>query len=530
MKRAVSLFLSILMVWGIFFAVPQVAKAAESNVISKENPAVVIRTSFATGKYSEGWGGVFEAVQTKDKDGFVLYDIVIWEDRINLYKFPNNLEMNEKQGFDTGLLTETGGTKKYVKWRESFCLKSVKCKNTDDISKCSGTMKKAYIEFFKIVNKRSPSTNVVLKYSGHGNLGFCGCMDVEDSKSTLKKGVEIFGQRFSLIDFGTNCQTSNTSFFNVYHSFTDYMLTSQFDHGGIEMDEWDYEEFEKYNVDSQYANVFKIGKTVKDAGKSIVNTNAKYWKLCKKSIKKGKHKQSMTLTDCTAYQPLAAEYNKLNGAVGGKDMYAVILKQGGSKLKKLYKNFVIHYKDNNSKSEYFKWDSKSYGVTAGLVVPTVKLSKTSYTYNGNERKPTVSLSNTNGYLYDYKLSYDSGRKNVGEYNVWVNFESSTGMVRKTFTIKPKSTSITSLKAQNDGFKLKWNKRTTQVTGYQIRYSTSSKFSSYKDLEIKKDTTTSKTVKELKNKKKYYVKIRTYKTVDGKKIYSSWSKTKSVKTK
>ncbi len=528
MKRIISVIMSLVLTFGMLLTAPQVAVAADSNVISKKNPAVVIRTSFATGKYSEGWGGVFEAVQTKDKEGFILYDIIIWEDRINLYKFPNNLEKNEDQGFDTGLLTEKGGTEKYIKWRESFCLKSVKCKNTDIISKCSGTMKNAYIEFFKIVKKSSPSTNVILKYSGHGNLGFCGCMDVDDTKATLKKGVEIFGQTFSLIDFGTNCQTSNTGFFNVYHSFTDYMLTSQFDYGGIQMDEWDYEEFEKYNVDSQYANVFQIGKTVKDAAKSIVNTNAKYWKLCKKSIKKGKHKQSMTLTDCTAYQALVAEYNKLSGAVNG-DMYAVILKKGNSKLKKLYKNFVIHYKDNNSKSKYFKWDSKSYGVTAGLTVPTVKLSKTSYTYNGKKQKPTVSLSNTNGYLYDYELSYDSGRKNVGEYNVWVNFDSGTGMVRKTFTIKPKSTSITSLKGQNDGFKLKWSKRTTQVTGYEIRYSTSSKFSSYKDIQVKKGTT-SKTVKELKNKKKYYVKIRTYKTVKGKKIYSSWSKVKSVKTK
>lgn len=530
MKKIISIILSFVLTFGVLLTAPQVAVAADSNVITKKNPAVVIRTSFATGKYGKGQGGVFQAVQIKEKDGFVLYDIVIWEDRINLYKFPNKLEMNEEQGYRSVSINQTEEMKNYVKWRESFCLKSVKCKNTDDMSKCSSTMKKAYIEFFKIVKKRSPSTNIILKYSGHGNIGFCGCMNVEDSKATLKKGVEIFGQKFSLIDFGTNCQTSSTSFFNVYHSFTDYMLTSQFDHGGIQMDKWDSEEFDKYNVDSQYANVFKIGKTVKDAGKSIVNTNAKFWKLCKKSIKKGKHKQSMTLTDCSAYQALAAEYSKLRGDMGGKDMYAMILKHGGSKLKKLYKNFVIHYKDNNSKSEYFKWDSKAYGVTATLIVPTVKLSKTSYTYNGKKISPRVSFSNTNGYLPNYKLSYDSDRKNVGEHNVWIDFEAGTGMVMKTFTIQPKSTSITSLNAQNNGFKLKWSKRTTQVTGYQIRYSTSSKFSSYKNIEIKKDTTISNTVKKLKNKKKYYVKIRTYKTVDGKKYYSSWSKVKSVKTK
>lgn len=39
-----------------------------------------------------------------------------------------------------------------------------------------------------------------------------------------------------------------------------------------------------------------------------------------------------------------------------------------------------------------------------------------------------------------------------------------------------------------------------------------------------------TVKKLKAKRAYYVQIRTYKTVDGKKLYSSWSKMKKVKTK
>ena len=38
----------------------------------------------------------------------------------------------------------------------------------------------------------------------------------------------------------------------------------------------------------------------------------------------------------------------------------------------------------------------------------------------------------------------------------------------------------------------------------------------------------KTIKAAK--KKYYVRVRTYKTVNGKKVYSSWSKVKSVKTK
>ena len=45
---------------------------------------------------------------------------------------------------------------------------------------------------------------------------------------------------------------------------------------------------------------------------------------------------------------------------------------------------------------------------------------------------------------------------------------------------------------------------------------------------KPKTVSPKTIKAAK--KKYYARIRTYKIVNGKKVYSSWSKVKSVKTK
>ena len=73
-------------------------------------------------------------------------------------------------------------------------------------------------------------------------------MNVEDTKATLNKGVSVFGNKFALIDFGTNCQTSNTDFLNVYYPFTNYMLASQFNYGGFSMDEWDYSVFEKNNI------------------------------------------------------------------------------------------------------------------------------------------------------------------------------------------------------------------------------------------------------------------------------------------
>ena len=103
--------------------------------------------------------------------------------------------------------------------------------------------------------------------------------------------------------------------------------------------------------------------------------------------------------------------------------------------------------------------------------------------------------------------------------------------------KPKATTIKKLKKGKKSFKVTW-KKISKVKGYQIQYCTSKKFKkkvkgkkqTLKSITVKGAKKTSKTVKKLKAKKTYYVRVRTYKTDKGKKIYSKWSKVKSVKTK
>lgn len=164
----------------------------------------------------------------------------------------------------------------------------------------------------------------------------------------------------------------------------------------------------------------------------------------------------------------------------------------------------------------------------------IRLSATSYTYNGKVRKPSVTVKDRAGNKIstaNYTVSYAKGLKNVGSYVVTIKFKGNySGTVKKTFTINPKSTSISGLAAGKKKFTVKWKKQATQTTGYQIQYSTSSKFKSAKTVTVSKNTTTSKVISKLKAKKKYYVRIRTYKTVSGKKYFSGWSSAKSVKTK
>lgn len=102
--------------------------------------------------------------------------------------------------------------------------------------------------------------------------------------------------------------------------------------------------------------------------------------------------------------------------------------------------------------------------------------------------------------------------------------------KNTETVKPKKTSIKKLSKGKKKFTVTWAK-VSGVKGYQIQYSSDKKFKkNNKSVTVTKQKTTKATVKKLKSKKMYYVRVRTYKTVNGKKIYSSWSKVKSVKTK
>ena len=168
-----------------------------------------------------------------------------------------------------------------------------------------------------------------------------------------------------------------------------------------------------------------------------------------------------------------------------------------------------------------------------------KLKATSLTYNGKVRTPKVIVKDRTGKTLvkntDYTVSYAKGRKYVGKYAVKITFKGKySGTKTLYFTIKPKATSISSLKAGSKKFTVKWKKQATQTTGYQVQYSASSKFSKAKTVTVGKNTTVSKKISKLSGKKKYYVRVRTYKTVkiNGKsiRIYSGWSKAKTVTTK
>ncbi|MFR6567023.1 MAG: hypothetical protein ACLURP_06560 [Ruminococcus sp.] len=99
----------------------------------------------------------------------------------------------------------------------------------------------------------------------------------------------------------------------------------------------------------------------------------------------------------------------------------------------------------------------------------------------------------------------------------------------TITVRPLNTTGVNLKPGRKGqVKVSW-KSVKSISGYQIQYSTSANMKKAKSV-MAKSSAKNVILKKLSSKKNCYVRIRTYKTVKGKKYYSGWSTVKNVKTR
>lgn len=166
-------------------------------------------------------------------------------------------------------------------------------------------------------------------------------------------------------------------------------------------------------------------------------------------------------------------------------------------------------------------------VESSITPEMVKLSQTSYTYNGKARKPEVAVEGVpeENYIVSYKNNVKVGTASViveGIGNV-------TGRVEKTFEINYDRPARVTLQAPTTGnshyVKVRWKK--TDCDGYQIRYSTSKTFKTYKTVYVKDGDAVSKTIKGLTKGKRYYVKVRAYNLYEGKRVYGSLSTWRSV---
>lgn len=188
----------------------------------------------------------------------------------------------------------------------------------------------------------------------------------------------------------------------------------------------------------------------------------------------------------------------------------------------------------------------------GVALLKNTITASNITKNYSTKKQTISIkakAKSGG-----KLTYSSNNKSItvnksGKVTIKAKYIGKATITIKTpktskykaatktitVTARPTGTSITSLTNPSSGkLKVKW-KKNSLATGYQVQYSYYDKTfekGAYPTVTISKKTTTSKklTYATVDRTYPYYVRVRTYKTVNGKKIYSAWSKTKSIRVK
>lgn len=169
-------------------------------------------------------------------------------------------------------------------------------------------------------------------------------------------------------------------------------------------------------------------------------------------------------------------------------------------------------------------------------IKSLKLSKTTYTYNGKKQTPSVTVTDAKGKRIsasNYFIGYYGSCKTVGTYKVVVQLTGKyySGSLSGSFKINPYAPKISSLKALKKGFSVKWKKQSSSIaSGYQVQYSTRRDFKGSKTVRLSSYKKYSLNKTGLSAKRRYYVRVRTYKTVSGKNYYSSWSPAKTVTTK
>lgn len=219
---------------------------------------------------------------------------------------------------------------------------------------------------------------------------------------------------------------------------------------------------------------------------------------------------------------------------------SVTVKLGGKTLKN-GTDYTVSYISNvkagtatvkiTGNGDYIGSVTKNFNIKNDFKQATVTGISTK-TYNGKSQTQKITVKFGGKTLKngtDYTVSYSNNKK-IGTASMKIVGKGDySGTIDKTFKINPIKLSISKLAAKSKGFKASWAKN-DQATGYEIKYGTNSKFKSAKKVAITKKTTTAKTITKLKASKKYFVRMRIYTTVNGKKYYGAWSAVKTVTTK
>ena len=219
--------------------------------------------------------------------------------------------------------------------------------------------------------------------------------------------------------------------------------------------------------------------------------------------------------------------NQKNPTVTIKDVCNNILVKG--------RDYIATYASGRTNAGTYKVTIKymgNYSGTQTLSFKVIKqipsrctavLSKTSYTYDGNQKNPTIKITDVCGNVLvkgrDYTVTYASGRTQPGAYNVKITYTGNySGTVTKTFVIRPgQVTGFKATSSTDNSVTLKWNKL-SNVSGYQVLKYDASK-GEYVQVKRPSGNATSCTITGLSASTAYHFKIRAYVQLsDGKTNY------------
>ena len=226
------------------------------------------------------------------------------------------------------------------------------------------------------------------------------------------------------------------------------------------------------------------------------------------------------------------------------DIYTTMVLKDSNKLLKEEVDYTVEYIDNKNvgrtsicirgKGNYTGDISKSFNIIPNNISNIlVKVDTNNKTYTGKTIKTNIKLTDNSYTLKegkDYTVTYKNNT-NIGTATVTITGKGNfIGSIIKTFTIIPKKVTLSSVKnVKTKAAKITW-KKDTKVTGYEI-YMATSKNGKYTRIKaVTSNKTVTYTKKKLKKNKKYYFMVRSYKTVNGKKIYGEYSSKKYVKVK
>ena len=261
-------------------------------------------------------------------------------------------------------------------------------------------------------------------------------------------------------------------------------------------------------------------------------------------IEEGEYKGSITVNG------IAVKGSKAYGDNVSDKQLLVFAKLGQALITHNWdKGTVIKEPTYTEEGEMF-YQCTTDGCTAEKTEPIPKLQKESVAdakitgiadkvWTGEAQKQNVVVTLSGKTLQpgtDYTVAYKDNT-NVGKATmVFIGTGIYTGTAVKTFNIDPKGTGLKSLKKAKKAITVRWKKQaskmsSSRITGYQIQLAKNKKFTAgRKTVNVKGYKKVSRKIAKLKRKTKYYVRIRTYKTVGGVKYYSAWSPVKSTKTK